>query len=323
MLGNVAANQPLTEGQLQSIEYMYSTNLALKRSFNELTSTATADDIMRALNGKSGVISSTFDNIESNVIQTPKEIHDGPFSESIEKVSAKNLDDLKEISAPEAQELATKYFSEYHVSEAKCTGETLAKELVCYNVALTTEDGDMMAQISKKGGKVVLFDSYKDCSDKNFSTERCITIATDFLETLGYTDMKAVWASENGTTCNLNFAYTVNDTVVYPDIIKVKVCEQRGIVTGIEALSYVLNHTQRSIESPALSLEEAQKNVDKKVEIKGSRLTIIPYHGEEALAYEFYGSVDKNDYYVYIDAATGKEIKIFTVVGTAQGRALL
>ena len=65
----------------------------------------------------------------------------------------------------------------------------------------------MMAQLSKKGGKVVMFNSYKECYDKNFSVERCIDIAQDFLSDLGFDGMKAVWTSENGTVCNLNFAY--------------------------------------------------------------------------------------------------------------------
>ena len=50
---------------------------------------------------------------------------------------------------------------------------------------------------------------------------------------------------------------------------------------------------------------------------------MIPVEGEEVLAYEFYGSYDGNDYYVYIDARTGEEVQVFTVIGTAQGRALL
>ena len=53
----------------------------------------------------------------------------------------------------------------------------------------------MFAQLSKKGGKVVMFDSYKECDDKNFSVERCVDIATDFLNDLGFDNMKAVWTS--------------------------------------------------------------------------------------------------------------------------------
>ena len=41
------------------------------------------------------------------------------------------------------------------------------------------------------------------------------------------------------------------------------------------------------------------------------------------LCYEFFGTYEGNDYYVYIDAKTGDEVQVFTVIGTAQGRRIL
>ena len=280
--------------------------------------------MIAALNGKTdSLMYSTFDKIQNNTVETPKEIHDGPFAENVDKVTAKNLEGLEEISASRAEELAKEYFKDYKLTGAKCTGEAVAEQLTVYNVMLSTDDGDMLAQISKKGGKVVEFDSYKDCSDKNFSVERCIDIAEDFLEELGYDDMKAVWTSENGTTCNLNFAYEDDDVIFYSDMIKVKVCEERGIVTGMEGLSYVLNHVKRNAPEASISKSEAKAKLHDGFKMETSRLCVIPVDGCEALCYEFYGSYEGNDYYIYIDAKTGEEREVFTVIGTAQGKALL
>ena len=49
----------------------------------------------------------------------------------------------------------------------------------------------------------------------------------------------------------------------------------------------------------------------------------IPHDGEEVLAYEFYGNFGGNDYYIYVDAKTGEEVEVFTVIGTKQGKALM
>ena len=57
--------------------------------------------------------------------------------------------------------------------------------------------------------------------------------------------------------------------------------------------------------------------------VETSRLCLIPVDGEEVLCYEFYGTFDNSDYYIYVDAATGNEVEMFTVIGTAQGRALM
>lgn len=324
MLYKVARGEKLSESEKASIEYMYEVNLGIKQMLNELTSMSTPKDMLNAMKGKSGnLMATSFGDLNNNTVETPKEINDGPFSDSIKKVTAKNLENLEEITSAQAEELAGKYFAKYNVSNVHCTGEASADKITCYNVSLTTNDGEMLAQISKKGGKVVMFNSFKDCPDKNFSVERCTDIAEDFLKALGYEDMKPVWTSENGTTCNLNFVYEKDGVIFYPDMIKVKVCEQRGIVTGMEGISYVLNHIDRTAEDAEISKGEAQSKINSQIEIEGSRLTVIPFDGEEVLAYEFYGSYGGSDYYVYVDAKTGEEIQIFTVIGTKQGRALM
>lgn len=323
MLYAVARGDKLTDSQKASIEYMYDCTLQMKQIINELTANTSEKDMIKAMKGKGGLMYSSFDQLTNNPIETPKEIHDGPFSDSVKKVSAKNLEALEEIDATKAEELARNYFESYNLKDVRCTGEAIAQQLECYNLSLTTNDGDMMAQLSKKGGKVVMFNSYKDCSAKNFSVERCIDIAQDFLGDLGFDNMKAVWTSENGTTCNLNFAYEQNGIIYYPDIIKVKVCEERGIVTGMEGISYVLNHTSRKSVKAAISKGEAQKKLNSAFEVETSRLAVIPHDEQETLAYEFSGTFDGNTYYIYVDAKTGVEIEVFTVIGTKQGRALM
>ena len=321
MLYSVASGKKLTDSQIATIEHMYKTNLQLKQSINELTANCTGKEMLKAMRGKKdNLMLVSFGEMENNVVETPKEIHDGPFAENIKKVSAKNLAGLEEITCAQAEKLAAKYFESYNVSDVKCTGEVTAESLTCYNVTMQTKDGEMSAQLSKQGGKVVEFNSYKDCNDKNFSVERCVDIAQDFLKALGFKNMKAVWTSENGTTCNLNFAYEQNGVVIYPDMVKVKVCEERGIVTGMEGLAYVLNHTQRELGSAKISKSDAKAVLNGGFEAEGSRLCLIP---GEVLCYEFYGTYGGNDYYIYVDAATGNEVEVFTVIGTAQGKALM
>ena len=170
---------------------------------------------------------------------------------------------------------------------------------------------------------MVMFDSYKECTQHNFSVERCRDIAADFLKALGFENLESVWVSENGTTCNINFCPVQNGVVLYPDMVKVKVCEERGIVTGAEAMSYVMNHSQRDIAGATITKAEAQSVIDGRIEVTSSRLALIPVDGQEVLCYEFAGKFDGSDYFVYVDAATGNEVQVLTVVGTAQGRAVL
>lgn len=323
MLYTVARGGELTPSQEKSLEYMYETNLKVKRALNEMTADTNGADLMNCMRGKGSIIGESFTELQNNVIEAPKGIQDGPFSDSIKDTNPSFIKGLSEITAPRAEELAKKYFNDYKISDARCTGEAVANGMTLYNVSLTTPDGEMFAQLTKQGGKVVMFDSFKDCNSKNFSVQRCTDIAEDFLAAIGYGKLKAVWTSENGTTCNLNFAPVQNGVVLYPDLIKIKVCEERGIVTGMEALSYVLNHGERNIATASVTKAEAKSAINGNIDVKGSRLALIPLDNGEVLAYEFFGTLNGNEYFVYVDAQTGEEIQILTVVGTEQGRALM
>jgi germination protein YpeB len=260
MLYSIADGGELSDSQKATLSYMYERNLQLKEILNELVSNTSEKTMIKALKGNSdSIFYTSFSELENNTIETPKEIHDGPFAENTKRVTAKNIESLKEINATKAEELAKEYFESYDIKEAKCNGEAIAKEIECYNVTLKTDDGEMLVQLSKKGGKVVMFDSYKDCDSKNFSVERCIDIAEDFLKGLGYASMKPVWTSENGTTCNLNFAYENGGVVFYSDMIKLKVCEERGCVTGMEGFAYILNLTVRDAGKATITKAQARE----------------------------------------------------------------
>ncbi|MCM1438484.1 MAG: germination protein YpeB [Roseburia sp.] len=323
MLYTVANGGELTPSQIASLNYMYETNAKLKEEINSLVSACDGEDLLRAMRGKSSTLGNGFAAIQNNTFEVPKGIQDGPFADSVKKTNAKALKGAEEITAQTAEKLAKEYFADYKVTEAYCTGEATGEALTLYNVNLKTPDGEMLVQLSKLGGKVVAFDSFKDCSKHNFSVERCIDIAEDFLASIGYKGLKPVWTSENGTTCNLNFAPVQGGVILYPDLVKVKVCEERGIVTGVEAINYVLNHSKRNLASPSVSGAQAKAVINGNMNVEGVRTALIPFDGGEVLCYEFSGTLDGNDYFVYVDAATGEEIEVLTVIGTAQGRALM
>lgn len=316
MLYTISDGGELTSSQKATIEYMYECNAKIKEFLNSITGDFSEKDMLEALKGK-GMIFDEFEGYVDPATEVPKEIYDGPFAENAHSSSAKGLEGAEEITPEKAQELCNEWFKDYGIEESDCTGEAAAEMLTVYNVRMTTKDGDeYFAQVSKQGGRLVLFDSYKACTDNNFSVENCKDIAENFLSAAGYKNMVCVWESEDGTTCNLNYVFEEGGAAVYPDMVKIKVCEERGMVTGIEALPYVLNHTQRSIPSPALTKAQAEAKLGGMLEVESSRLAIIPKEGGEVLAYEFCGTYGGRTYYVYLDADTGREVDVFTVVGS-------
>ena len=322
MLVTVAEGGDLSSSQLASIEYMYGCNRQLKQFLNDICTDCSRDDMMGALKGE-GKLFDDFGGYTDPAADVPKEIHDGPFAENTEGGEALALKGEEEITPARAEELIRQYFKEYKVKSVRCTGEAVSGRLTCYNVEAETEKGDIFAQLSKQGGKLVMFDSHKDCRQDNFSDENCIRIAEKFLNDAGYAGMKPVWVSSGGAVCNLNFVCEQDGAVIYPDMIKVKVCRERGMVTGMEALAYLLNHTQRTLPAAKLTKGDILSSLGG-YEADSIRLALIPEEGgTERLAYECFIRYKGSEYYVYFDASSGKECGIFTVVNSARGRNLL
>ena len=149
-------------------------------------------------------------------------------------------------------------------------------------------------------------------------------MAESFAEKLGLENMKCVWSAASKEVSYINLAPVIDDIIMYPDLIKVKVDLNNNSLVGWEATSYAYNHTQRDDLIPQLSEDEAKKLVSSNLVIESQKLCVIPldYVGE-TLAYEFSGKYNDFNYYLYIDADTGNQVRILKVVQTDEGELVL
>ena len=132
--------------------------------------------------------------------------------------------------------------------------------------------------------------------------------------------MKETYFLKQDGIITINYAYTQNDVVIYPDLIKLKIALDNGEIMGIETKGYLNSHEERNIEEVKVSKETAKENLNKNLEIKSENLAIIPTEWKtEVLCWEFKGTVDDTDFLVYINAETGKEEDILVIVDTPNG----
>ena len=315
----------VTSEEKESLRALYEALSSLKKSLNEMSRQMGDDFDFSSLKdaGEGNFMYDGFTELENMSVNFPELIYDGPFSDGLSEREPKGLTG-EEIDETTALDLFNKYFAAYHVADGMIVGET-AGQFPVYNAEGMAADGSAIyAQISKKGGKLLMFDSNMNCEATNFDLDSCVEIAVAFLRSIGIEGMRPVWSNESGTVATINFAYEAEDVIVYSDLVKVKVCEERGLVTGMEASSYYLNHTERSIPAPALTAEEARAKINADIDVITSRLTLIPIgNSSEVLAYEFAGEYEGATYYVYIDAATGKQVELFKVVEGTEGTLLI
>lgn len=318
--------ETLTSSDIETLKSMHKINATLKQNLSELAiGMDDGYDFKSLLEGNDGdVIISKFKDLETLASEYPHMIYDGAFSDGTEGKVAKALEGQIEITKMQAEQKFKEYFSAYKIKKVELIGESKGETIETYNLEGEDENGVMLsAQISKKGGKLVEFSYFKECSEDKIDIATSVEIASAFLEKAGYSNLKAVWTASGGNVIAINFAPLVNGVICYPDLVKVNVCRERGIVSGLEASSYIYNHCERERQTATISLTTAKAKVDGEITVESSRLAIIP-KGEsgEVLAYEFYGENGGSYYYIFIDAKSGKELDIFKVIETTEGKLL-
>ena len=130
---------------------------------------------------------------------------------------------------------------------------------------------------------------------------------------------ESYFTNENGVL-TINYAFNQNGIICYPDLVKVKVALDNGEVLGLESQSYLNSHRKRDLPKVNISMQEAQKKINSKLEILSSSVTIIPTDWKtEVAAYEFKGKMNDRNFIVYINIENGREEKVFMVLDTPGG----
>ena len=321
LLQKLASGESLSKSELSTVTYLYEINDQLYHELNELTTLAERGAMRAFMEGKSGKVSDRFAQMGQSVAKGAEETLDAPFAGG-GNVGENRLARFEEITSSEAEERAKQYFEAYHVREVKFTGETITNEVSCYNFVLTDEnDVEIFAEITKNGGKLAFFDTYEECTTKNFDLSTCDAIAREYLSSLGIGNVEAVWLSDGGMVANLTYTSLEDGVRIYPETIRVRVCEEKGRVVGLDAREYLLNDEERDL-SARLSKSEAQSKLSAGLEPYAANLALIPVNGQETLCWEFACKYADGEYIVYLDASTGEEVRIFRVLQSAQGSYL-
>ena len=324
LINKLIDGENLTAKDKQGLENLYRANLSLKQGLNDMMQKMGNDYSFESLSagGESDAIISGFNDLKNLSVTYPELIYDGPFSDGQENRPLKGLVG-EEISKTQAQKIFSEIFANYSFESIESVGETEG-QVACYNVQGISGDNILYAQITKQGGKLIMFSYAGDCTEVKIQDDQAIENGQEFLTALGLENMQEVWINLSNNVYTINYAYELNGVIVYPDMVKVRVCAETGKVIGLEAKSYYTNHTERKLESVKLSEKEAQEKVFDDMQIESIRKAVIPLtENTEKLCYEFSGLFDGNTYYVYIDATNGHQLQMFKVVDGTEGKLLM
>ena len=326
-------NESLSQEDLDNLKELHEYSVNLENVLNQLSNDINNGRIKWGELTKKGssvfaqqvsnISKDSFGNIEQEFHEYAGLIYDGAFSEHITKAEKVGLTG-EDIDEEAAKNIAMDFVGRDQIKEINSNGLAENADIPTYdfNVKLNNQDdsNELTISITKKGGHILFSNFNRDVEVENIDDETANKIGLDFLNSKGYTNMKRTYYLKEEGVMTINYAYVQNDVTMYPDLIKLKVALDNGDILGIETQGYLNSHTERNIPEVKVSKEDAKKTLNKNLAIKSEGLAIIPTeYKTEILCWEFKGRVDDTDFLVYINAETGKEEDILTIVNTPNG----
>lgn len=267
--------------------------------------------------------SNHFENIDKTFKDYPTLIYDGPFSDHMTQTKPIGLTG-EEITSSQAKNKAAKFIGKEKIEEIEFLGknDNNSMENYIFSVRLNQmpNSATLNLSITKKGGHPLWMIYNRPTEKPKISIEKAKQSASDFLKANGFDNMiESYYLKEDGFA-TINYAYSEDDVIMYPDLIKIKVALDNGEICGFESRGYLSAHHEREIPTPQMSIEEARNRINPRMDIIRSSLAFIPTeYKTEVFVYEFIGSLNEQNFIVYINAETGEEEEILILLETPNG----
>ena len=315
----------LSDEDIQKVNELYNYSNDLSNTLNEISlelnnGTLNWNDLMKNTEGAEIAEVSSFNVVEENFHEYTGLIYDGAFSEHITSSEKKGLTG-EDVDEETAKKKAEEFIGGENIKETKNNGYVENGDIPVYRFEIETNDEKTIGiSISKKGGHVVYLNYNREVTEEKISPEEAIEKGKEYLAQKGFNNMQQTYYLKEEGFITVNYAYTQNDVIMYPDLIKVKIALDNAEVIGLETTGYLNCHYERQIPSDKISIEQARESLSNKVQITSEKLAIIPTEwNTEVFCYEFKGKIEDIDFIAYINAQTGKEEDILIITNTSNG----
>lgn len=252
-----------------------------------------------------------FGSIDENLIEYPSVIFDGPFSDGQERTTPKK--DRAEVTVEEAQAYVLNLgFSCPFVQEI--SGD---QPLYLF------KDENTTIEVTKKGGLLLLVLADRQILDAVLNEQQAEEKAKEFTKKLGFGEIQNVWQEYYGNFIVFNFAPVIDGAVIYPDIFKVKVALDDGIIVAFEGKSYIMNNRQRELPEIKITKQQAQAKLKEGFSVETCRIALISINEKEQLCWEFFGKYNNLDFAIYFSCVDGQEKTSFRILSTETGKMVV
>ncbi|WP_413380449.1 germination protein YpeB [Alkalihalobacillus sp. 1P02AB] len=312
--------EPLTDKEYKNLEQLYQVSKEIRQEIRQTQAEVLANghswlDIEKEISAQNeprdNTVLSHFEVMNKSV-EGYSELEWGPENAAMKDINGQLKKALngKRVSKEEAKKVASDYLNmsqnaTIHISE---TGEGLVYEAYTLAIDDPEHETNYYMDISVHGGHPIWFMQARDIGEVNVSLNEASEKASEYLKEQDFDQMQLVDSKQYDSVGMLKFVYVEDEVRVYTDSIAVEVALDDGDIVGYEAKDYLINHKERHIPSPSITREEAEANLNPRLEVMEEHLGLIKNDiGEEVLCYEFYGLLNDETYRIFINAEDGEE----------------
>ncbi len=240
----------------------------------------------------------------------PTLVYDGPFADNVASGKSDFLEGKNEITVEEASARVAELLGVQANTLKK--EENINGDLELYSFSVGKAD----ITVTKKGGYLCSVLSDAVAYEETISTDEAIKRGKEYLERLGYKNMKSNYYSIYDGICTVNYAYDDEGVTCYSDLIKVSISLDTGKLVALDAKPFLLSHRQREKIGEVMSAKEARRKLSSVLTVTDARLAYIPLDtGKEALCHEFHcKDGEGQEVLVYLDAYTAEQRDILILL---------
>jgi len=327
LMKSVSRDKPITEEQYKEIKMLNTSSTELLKVCNNIfddlnTGRLKWDEVAKLGNEQldEDVAISDIQSIAKTFVEYEGLIYDGAYSNHITDLKPKSLSETV-VTEEQAKTNIMTIFGEESVEYVNYKGEN-TNQLQLLEFELKLKDSANIREIymTKNDGKLYLMISDKTVTEQKITVDNAKELGKNFLKGMGIDNVTDTYYIITDNLVTINYAAIQDTVILYPDLVKVKIALDNGEICSVETGGYTYNHVNRDNLLPKLSIEDAEKKVNKSIKIESKNLALIPTESKrELLVYEFKGAIEQKKCIVYINALTGEEENILMIIETPNG----
>ena len=316
------SKEPLTDKEYKTLQVLYKQSGDIQNELRNVQHMVLKNnlrwmDVELALaSGKENTDNTIIDGFKTveKTVSSYEESDMGPTFSNFQKKD-ENFKKIKgkTITRKDAIQIAKKYIKFDGNANVKVTENGKGSDFGFYSVSIENKKAGQEASmdITKKAGRPIWFINNRDIKKQSMSLNDANNKAAAFLKATGFENLETFESTQYDNVGVFDFVTNLNGVRIYPEAVKVKVALDNGDIIGVSAEEYLKSFQTRTIEKPALTLEQARAKVNPKLKVMEQRQAMIVNDiNEDVLCYEFLGTLGDDTYRIFINAKTGLEEEV-------------